>query len=262
MSVVDFFRRLLGQAPGHGSGSGHTEIRARLNETFPYEVVAVPAHRAVKAQAKLNAQPGQSAVIAGDAEQFYRLIEVFGEGFEDMRAQEPAALIAAADGIDPARDVFARASGYDAADFAALLEELRDDWPEGDIGNRVGPLSLYDTASNRLLEQVYIVIIPVDHVIDVPAHLFWGGWNDNHESPAHIAVLRDWRERYGAELVVLGPDTIELKVARRPQTEDEALALARAQLAYCPDIVLQGVGSIDALAATLMQSDWWYFWWD
>ncbi|WP_300526938.1 DUF4253 domain-containing protein [Maricaulis sp.] len=262
MSVVDFFRRLLGQAPDHDTGSGRAALNAQLNDTFPYEVVAVPAHRAVKAQAKLNAQPGQSAVIAGDAEQFYRLIEVFGEGFEDMRAQEPAALIAAADGINPAKDVFARASGYEEGDYSALLEELRDDWPEGDIGNRVGPLILYNPSNNRLLEQVYIVIIPVDDVIDVPAHLFWGGWNDNHESPAHIAVLRDWRERYGAELVVMGPDIIELKVARRPQTQDEALALARAQLAYCPDIVLQGVGSIDALAATLMQSDWWYFWWD
>jgi hypothetical protein len=179
-----------------------------------------------------------------------------------MRAQEPAALIAAADGIDPARDVFARARGYDEDDYAALLEELRDDWPEGDIGNRVGPLSLYDTASNRLLDQVYIVILPVDDVAIVPAHLFWGGWNDNPDSPAHIAVLRDWRERYGAELVVMGPDIIELKVARRPQTEDEARALALVQFAYCPDLVEQGVGSLDALAATLMQSDWWYFWWD
>jgi hypothetical protein len=54
----------------------------------------------------------------------------------------------------------------------------------------------------------------------------------------------------------------DLSVARRPATRDEALELARAQHVYCNDIIDQGVGSYRALAAGLMASDWWFFWWD
>ena len=32
--------------------------------------------------------------------------------------------------------------------------------------------------------------------------------------------------------------------------------------AYCPDIVDQGTDNLATLAAILMVSDWWFFWWD
>jgi hypothetical protein len=40
------------------------------------------------------------------------------------------------------------------------------------------------------------------------------------------------------------------------------MALAWEQYWYCLDIVDQGVGSVSALAATLLNSTYWYFWWD
>jgi Domain of unknown function (DUF4253) len=51
-------------------------------------------------------------------------------------------------------------------------------------------------------------------------------------------------------------------VAVRPKTREEALALARDQYVYCADNIDQGVRTYSALAAALMESDWWYFWWD
>jgi len=57
-------------------------------------------------------------------------------------------------------------------------------------------------------------------------------------------------------------DTINLQVANRPKTREEALALARDQYVYCPDIVDQGVETYNALAADLVANYWWYFWWD
>ncbi|MEN3327087.1 MAG: hypothetical protein V7638_1894 [Acidobacteriota bacterium] len=51
-------------------------------------------------------------------------------------------------------------------------------------------------------------------------------------------------------------------VARPASTRDEALALAKQQFIYCSDIVHQGVGSVEALAATLFGATVWYFWWD
>ena len=74
--------------------------------------------------------------------------------------------------------------------------------------------------------------------------------------------MRSWFERYGAELVGIDGDTLNLRVQRRPTGRDEALALAREQYHYCPDLVDQGVGTISALASELMASDWWFLWWD
>jgi hypothetical protein len=56
--------------------------------------------------------------------------------------------------------------------------------------------------------------------------------------------------------------TLNVRVARRPATPEEALELARLQYEYCHDIVDQGVDTLSALAASLMAHDWWYFWWD
>ena len=74
--------------------------------------------------------------------------------------------------------------------------------------------------------------------------------------------MRSWRDRYGAELIGMSSDTINLRVAVRPKTREEALALARDQYVYCADNIDQGVRTYSALAAALMESDWWYFWWD
>jgi hypothetical protein len=75
-------------------------------------------------------------------------------------------------------------------------------------------------------------------------------------------MLRSWHDRYGAELVSMGADTVELRVTRRPASRDEALALAREHYAYCSDTVDQGTQDLATLAAMLMASDWWFFWWD
>jgi len=77
-----------------------------------------------------------------------------------------------------------------------------------------------------------------------------------------VAVLRYWNGTYGAELVGASNDVLELRVARRPSSKEEALRLAQEQFWFCYDIVDQGVGTIENLAATLFVSDIWYFWWD
>jgi hypothetical protein len=57
-------------------------------------------------------------------------------------------------------------------------------------------------------------------------------------------------------------DVLELSVARPPSTDQAALALAREQFRYAPDIVQQGVGDVETLAASLKNGHVWYFWWD
>jgi hypothetical protein len=55
-----------------------------------------------------------------------------------------------------------------------------------------------------------------------------------------------WQAKYGEEIVCVIAYVIE----------------AREQFSYCSDIVTQGAGTIDALAATLYNGKSWYFWWD
>jgi hypothetical protein len=78
----------------------------------------------------------------------------------------------------------------------------------------------------------------------------------------HVATLRRWDRLYGAEVVGMLPDLMELQVARPPRSRTAALALAREHLAYCPDVVVQGTMTLEALAASLVNAPVWHFWWD
>ncbi|HEX7587301.1 MAG TPA: DUF4253 domain-containing protein [Anaerolineae bacterium] len=93
-------------------------------------------------------------------------------------------------------------------------------------------------------------------------YLRWGNWKDCPAPEYHVAALRSWRDRFGAELIGSGHDVMNIGVRRRPTNRAEALDLAREQYSYCSDIVEQGVGSLSALAAALMEHDWWFFWWN
>lgn len=126
----------------------------------------------------------------------------------------------------------------------------------------VGLTVASDIMSGKPLKKVYLAIIPTEDATTIPAHLRWGDWNENPSPEWHVAALRSWRDRYGAELVGISADTMNVRVQRRPQSRDEAIALAREQYAYCSDIVDQGVGTISQLARNLMVDDWWFFWWD
>ncbi len=74
--------------------------------------------------------------------------------------------------------------------------------------------------------------------------------------------MKHWHERFGAEVVGMTSSVVEMAVARPPRDRDAALALAKQHYDYCGDIVDQGVGSIEALAAGLLDGTVRYFWWD
>jgi hypothetical protein len=149
--------------------------------------------------------------------------------------------------------------------LAAMKQEpkppLIGEWP-ADVTLSTGPSVAFEVTANKPLDKVHIALIPTDDWTTIPAHLQWGGWNACPHPEFHVAALRSWRDRFGAELVGLRRDTMDLRVARRPQTREAALELAREQYVYCNDIVDQGVGGLSALAADLMADPWWFFWWD
>ncbi len=96
----------------------------------------------------------------------------------------------------------------------------------------------------------------------LPAYLKFGGWNDCPFPQEHAAVMKYWQEKYGAEIVSMTCTVMECHVERPPQTQEEAMVLARQQYYYCPDIVEQGVEDLSSLAASLLKAPLWFFWWD
>jgi hypothetical protein len=109
-----------------------------------------------------------------------------------------------------------------------------------------------------------LLLLPVKHSWQVPAILRLGGWNAHPHPAAHVAMQKRWFDKYGAQIVSIGIDTMYMDVQRPVRTREEALALAAEHLAYCWDNVMQGMGdfTLSGAAIDLIDSNCWAFWWD
>ena len=168
----------------------------------------------------------------------------------------PSAVLAEAAKLDAAK-VLERRAGDDPETYA----ETRGDWPEEPEVLEEMTVHL-DPGSGEPFPDVLMALVPAKHGYEVPAWLSFGGWNDCPAPAEHVAVLRSWNERFGADLAGLSGDTLELRNARVPGDREALLELAREQFRYCADRVQQGYGTLDALAAGIGGSRAWSFWWD
>ncbi|WP_206377132.1 DUF4253 domain-containing protein [Sphingomonas sp. G-3-2-10] len=223
---------------------------------IPYPRIETTGANALAEWERLRrAGNGWPVIVGGD-----EALALIGEQFEaEGNAVAVDVILAASRKIRVPEDLFAR------LDAERLSEEdkaaLAGDWPESPPPE-TGLTVASDILTGKPHDRVHILLIPTSDGAEVPAYLRWGGWNECPAPEMHVAVLRDWHARYGAELVGLSGDILNLRAKRRPETREAALTLATEQFFYCTDIVEQGVGSTSALAATLMSSDWWFFWWD
>ena len=112
------------------------------------------------------------------------------------------------------------------------------------------------------LDSVAVVLMPTSRSWEVPAYFLWGGWSHNPWPHEHVMLLRHWSETYGADVVVMSADVIEMTVAEPPKDDDEAIALAREHFLYAPDIVWQGTSDLASLASAIQNAPVWFFWWD
>jgi hypothetical protein len=238
-------------------------------ENFPYEIVETSGEDALATWEKLkNAGRGTPVVLGSGIEKYLPT--------PAQRAQLPTVqdILAVAATINFPDDFLKFRRDEHAAAIAHLsemnlpigLEDEEYEPPLGEWPTETGPSTglsvLYDYATRGTRSRVPIALIPTDDPADVPAYLHWGDWNACPPPAYHVAALRAWRAQYGAELVGIAGDTMNLRVSRKPVTPEEALDLACVQYVYCNDIIDQGVGSYRALATGLMAHDWWFFWWD
>lgn len=74
--------------------------------------------------------------------------------------------------------------------------------------------------------------------VEIPGLLDWDG-APGTSGIEHTAVLADWRRRFGAELMALSINRIELRVPRPPTAPDEVAAVASEQAGYCAGAAFQ-----------------------
>lgn len=113
-------------------------------------------------------------------------------------------------------------------------------------------------------KDLVVGLVPVDpqRPWQVAAYFRYAGWHDSPQADVHVAMFKHWYEHYGAVVVAMTEDTVELRVSRRPASRDEATKLALQMYLFCPDCVEQGAETVGTLAEILMGSDYWFFWWD
>ncbi|MFC0350671.1 DUF4253 domain-containing protein [Undibacterium danionis] len=199
-------------------------------------------------------QTGDYPFLIGDAADVERLQEAaeYNEQSVDEILDEATQLDVAA-WIQERR---AEAEEYEFSD-----DEVIGEWPD-DLVEK-GAISLHrDILSGELKPEVFLGAVKIAQPWHLPATLKYGGWNDCPDPIVHCAMHQYWQKEFGAEIVSVSGDVIECIVTNPPRTKEAAIKLAWQQYWYCTDIVDQGCETISNLAASLLNAEVWYFWWD
>jgi hypothetical protein len=107
-----------------------------------------------------------------------------------------------------------------------------------------------------------IGLVPAEYGgLEVPGLLDWSGALGT-SGVEHTAVLADWHRRFGAELMTLTGDRIELHVPRPPTEAEEVMRVTMEQAGYCSDILFQCWESVTDMAEWQVNGTLWCFWWD
>jgi hypothetical protein len=234
--------------------------RAAALANFPYEHWQVPGAVAFPTWRRLKSQGRGVPIVLGDNEDFDQVLRYMQEMSKEQVLVRAKANLDAAAKLRHPDDLIAEIERQ----LGAPLEmPPTGAWPDEEASEEQEddfiPIALDENLAP--LPMVNIALIPARNAAEVPAYLNYGGWNTCPFPAYQVAALRSWRDRYGAELVSIG-SSIELLTARPPTSRDEALALAREQQAFCPDIHWDTKWTLSEIAAMRMAVRWWSFWWN
>lgn len=242
---------------------------ARMMAALPYEQTTVKGGLAFAEWKRLKTLGKGWPVIVGDDEALNRLAEQYSIDDPTVSPspilklpppRAPATILKAAERLTFPRDLGKWDGAYKPEDLHAPLGT----WPKdtAPLPDAWGISIAMDLVKDVPFETAHALFIPTQHRWEVPAFLRWGGWNACPPPEYHVAALRRWHVAFGAELVAISADRMDLRVERPPVRHDQALAVVREIYRYCPDIVDQGTETICSLAATMVSDHWWNLWWD
>jgi hypothetical protein len=112
-------------------------------------------------------------------------------------------------------------------------------------------------------EDTRLGLAPLRRGADALTALGWSGAANHVSRTAGLsAMLRSWEDRFGARVLRLGPDRLDVSVAAPPHEPAHAAQVAAEHWTFCPDRVLQESGSISAYANEIRGRRSWSFWWE
>lgn len=243
--------------------------------------LTVPGAEAIQTWERLRGlvpQTGYWPVLLGDD----RDLEDLREHLERLRYPRAARILEEAATLDPEkwfenctldaidavqRELEEDDDPYNQAQCKALLsvEGPYRGMPQGPWPEKFQPIHSYwipDRGSGEPRPCIHIGLVSTPLGWQVSAYLRYGAWNSCPSAAEHVALHKFWSDQYGAEVVAMADEVIEMKVTRPPTQRDAALALAAQQYLYCQDIVTQGTKTLQRLAAELLDDATWFFWWD
>lgn len=223
-------------------------------KTFPYPIITVDGAKAEEEWLKLKTYGQGWPVVIGDDQVLEQFIDEFS-------SRNPNEILAAAEKINLSKDLLAWHRD-EWGESVSIDDDLMGEWPINFERYDEGLSVARNILTNAFYPKVHIVIVPTEKSWEAPAYLKWGGWNSCPPPEFHVAIFKEWHEKFGAEVAGMSIDTVNLRIVRPVANRDDALSLAKQQYLYCGDNVDQGTGSISNLAATLIGQRWWFFWWD
>lgn len=192
--------------------------------------------------------------LIGDGEELERI-----EQAVEYIEQDPATIIRSSLEVDI--DAWISRRRAEGEEYGLSGDEFVGQWPGEDC--QKGSITLHtDILTGKLRPEVFLGMVQIEQPWQLPAVLKYGGWNECPEAEVHCAFHRHWQQRFDAEITGVSSDVIECAVTKPPTNPEAAMALAWEQYWYCSDIVEQGCESVAKLAAILIHSPYWYFWWD
>lgn len=243
----------------------------KLIAEFPYERIEVPGADIAGEWERLRKLGRGWPVIVGNADKFIKLADQYHifspegykelsniEGFPKPRSVEE--ILKISNNIRFPDDISKAPGAYSPEELSAKV----GDWPNlGEFSDDAPGISLAsDSLTGKPLDKVQVIFIPTENSWEIPAFLYWGGWNACPPPEYHVAALKHWHEKYGLELVGINGDSMDMRISRPPKDKDEAISVAKDIYLYCPDIVDQGTDNLSTLAAIMVTRNWWTFWWD
>jgi len=113
------------------------------------------------------------------------------------------------------------------------------------------------------IKDHFIAVVAARRPADSLTVLGWQGVvNHTIDVVEYSAALRSWEERFGAVVVGIGLDTLDVAVAFPPTDLQTASNIAVEHFAFCPWNIWHGAVTLAAYAERLVDAPVWSFWWD
>lgn len=225
--------------------------------TMPFTTLKIPGAAAIEtleSRRLAYARSGKYPFLIGNAEEVERIRQA-----AEHNDQEFDDIIRESLSLDLAK--WQRERRGEAEENGFSEREVIGEWP-GEVSEK-GSISLHLHAVGReIMQEVFLGLATIRQPWHLPAVLKYGGWNDCPAPEVQCAFHRKWQSEFGAEIVGMSGDIVECVVKNPPRDQAAAIELAWQHYWYCADIVDQGCDSVCNLAATLINSGYWIFWWD